>query len=155
MLSVQDKPRSSRAPSLSNVNSSRPAVTWEDYVHVLLMESGQVARAAIHRVKDARHLASTEDLVLDVEQVQALLQGFHDTTALRREGLWLGEDRFTLTRLTDARVLVGRDESTGFGCVIYRCKTCLLVTCYDDGNHPGACYTLVTNLGDFLVENGF
>ncbi|KAL8577753.1 hypothetical protein ACOMHN_001622 [Nucella lapillus] len=324
MLSALDKPRSSRAPSFSNVNSTRPAVTWHDYVHVLLMESGNVSRAAIYRVKDVRYLAATEDFFLESDQVsgypptplkvtrsvanptplkvtrsvaiptplkvtrsvairpplkvtrsvaiptplkvtrsvairpplkvtrsvairpplkvtrsvanptplkvtrsvaiptplkvtrsvairpplkvtrsvaiptplkvtrsvairpplkvtrsvairpplkvtrsvanppslesdqvQDLLKGFEDSTGLRREGLWLQDDRYTLTRVSDRRIMVGRDETTGFGCVLYRCQSCLIVACYEDGNHPGACYTLVTRLGDFLVDSGF
>ena len=87
--------------------------------------------------------------------MDALVQGFEDSTRLRKEGIFLQHDHFTLTRVTDGRIMVGRDETTGFGCVIYRCGTCLLVTCYEEGNHPGGCYSLVTKLGDFLVENGF
>nr|KAG5714095.1 hypothetical protein BaRGS_020423 [Batillaria attramentaria] len=132
-----------------------PVVTWHDYVHVLLMESGNVARAAIHRTKDGVSLASTDDLDLSYEQVQLLLQGFDDSTRLRKEGIWLGHEHFTLTRITDRRIMVGRDARTGAGCVIYRCVTCIIVACYEDGNHPGGCYSLITKLGDFLVDSGF
>ncbi|XP_070195597.1 uncharacterized protein [Littorina saxatilis] len=132
-----------------------PAVTWHDYVHVLLMESGHVARAAIHRVKNGRHLASTEDLTLNQEQVEALLQAFSDSTALRKDGIFLQHDEYTLTRITDGRIMVGRDARSGSGCVIFKCNTCLIVACYEDGNLPGGCYAIVTRMGDFLVENGF
>ncbi|XP_025110855.1 profilin-like isoform X2 [Pomacea canaliculata] len=132
-----------------------PAVTWQDYVHVLLMESGNVARAAIHGTKDGQLLGCTEDLCLSQEQVANLVRGFEDCTHLRTEGVQVGSETFTLTRVTDHRIMVGRDACTGGGCVIYRCDSCLIAAVYEDGNHPGGCYTLVTRLGDFLVERGY
>lgn len=47
-------------------------MTWQDYVHVLLMESGNVARAAIHGTKDGQLLGCTEDLCLSPEQVRGI-----------------------------------------------------------------------------------
>lgn len=94
-------------------------------------------------------------VILPVEQVANLVRGFEDCTHLRTEGVQVGSETFTLTRVTDHRIMVGRDACTGGGCVIYRCDSCLIAAVYEDGNHPGGCYTLVTRLGDFLVERGY
>ena len=52
------------------------------------------------------------------------------------------------------RIVVGRDATTGHGCVVYKCRRCLVAVIYDDTNHPGACYNTVLQVGDFLVDNG-
>lgn len=158
VISQVDKPPKQRlkAPSSGIGSGTVAAVTWEDYVHTLLMESGNVARAAIHRTHDGLTLASTGDLSLDQEQVTAILRGFVDPGRLRVVGLRLGQDlRYTLTRVTDRRLMVGRDAATGNGCVLYKTNYCLIAAVYEDGNHPGGCYSLVSQLGDFLVESGF
>lgn len=93
---------------------------------------------------------------LTCAQVWTIVRGYTDATPLRVHGLWLGLGlSFTLTRVTDSRVMVGRNAATGDGCVMYRANTCLIVAVYEEGNLPGACYTVVTKLGDFLVESGY
>lgn len=52
---------------------AQPVVTWDDYVHVLLMESGDVARAAIYLLQDGYPaLAHTQSFVISPEQVISL-----------------------------------------------------------------------------------
>jgi hypothetical protein len=88
--------------------------------------------------------------------VTTILRGYTDATPLRVHGLWLGMGLFyTLTRVCDTRIMVGRNAATGDGCVLYRTNTTLIVAVYEEGNLPGACYTVVTKLGDFLVESGY
>lgn len=55
----------------------------------------------------------------------------------------------------DSTIMVGREIATGFGCVIFKCKTCLIVGVYEEGVHPGGCYNMISKVGDYLKDQGY
>ena len=71
-------------------------------------------------------------------------------------GLQLAGINFTLTRLTNRyHMMIGRCSATGSGCVIYKCGRCIIIATHEDSVQPGACYSAIERLGDFLTEKGY
>ncbi|KAK6176954.1 hypothetical protein SNE40_015155 [Patella caerulea] len=123
--------------------------SWKDYIDALL-EKGYVSKVAIHGLKDGKRWAGCFAFDVSQTEVAELIKGFTDSSYLRQEGISLNGVKYTLTRVSEGKIMVGRDGSTGAGCVVYKCNTCLLVCVHDEGISPGGCYTVVERIGDFL-----
>ncbi|XP_033738091.1 profilin-2-like isoform X1 [Pecten maximus] len=127
--------------------------SWREYVANVFLESGHVNRAAIVG-QDGRRWAASPAFDVTASEVQAILDGFVDSSAIRALGISLSNKRYTCTR-QDSTVMVGRDSATGFGCVIYRCKLCLIIGVYEESGHPGGCYSMLVKVGDYLKDQGY
>lgn len=120
----------------------------------VLLESGFVSKAAIVGLQDGRKWAATHNFDVSFQEVSDIVNGFVDPSKLRLVGISLHQSVYTFTRM-DSAIMVGRDSGTGHGCVIYRCRTCLVIGVYEEGAHPGGCYNMITKLGDYLKDQGF
>ncbi|GFS17155.1 profilin [Elysia marginata] len=129
--------------------------SWNDYIMVVLMESGHVSQASIQSLESGNLWAGSPDFKLSFKEIKAIQEAFNDDSPLRLQGLFAGGRPFTVTRVSGLRLLVGRDAKSGAGAIVYMCRRCLLTAVYEEGNHPGTCYNLVTQLGDYLINSGF
>ncbi|GFO03254.1 profilin [Plakobranchus ocellatus] len=129
--------------------------SWNDYITVVLLESGHVSAASVQSLESGNLWAGSPGFKLSFKEVKSIQNAFEDDSQLRLQGLLVGGRPFTVTRISGLRLLVGRDAKTGAGAVIYVCRRCLLAAVYEEGNHPGTCYNLVTQLGDYLLNSGF
>ncbi|KAL8586111.1 hypothetical protein ACOMHN_065074 [Nucella lapillus] len=128
---------------------------WSDYTATLL-DRGLVSRCAIYSLKGQEWAVSHPALRLDRQQFQTIMRGFQDDRELRCVGLQVAQITFTLTRLANRHCLmVGRCSATGSGCIIYRCNRCVVIAIHEESVLPGACFSAVERLGDFLVEKGY
>ncbi|XP_035826051.1 profilin [Aplysia californica] len=132
---------------------STTSSSWNDYITVVLVESGHVTAAAIHSTRSGSLWAGTPNFRLSYNEIQAIEGGFMNDEQIRIHGIYLNGRHFTLSRLSEQRIMVGRDARSGHGCVVYRCRQCLVVAVYEESNHPGGCFNTVVQLGDFLLEN--
>ncbi|KAK3740871.1 hypothetical protein RRG08_011333 [Elysia crispata] len=129
--------------------------SWNDYVTVVLMESGHVSSASVQSLESGTLWAGSPGFQLSYREVKAIQEAFNEDSPLRLQGLLVCGRPFTVTRISGLRLLVGRDAKTGAGAIVYLCRRCLLTAVYEEGNHPGTCYNLVTQLGDYLLNSGF
>ena len=118
----------------------------------VLIDSGFVSRAAILG-HDGRAWAASPGFHVQPVAVQQIVDGFVDPCKIRIEGMNVGTRKYTCTKV-DSSVMIGRDSATGYGCIVYRCKTCILVGVYEE-THPGGCYNMLVKVGDYLRDQGY
>ncbi|CAC5393816.1 PFN [Mytilus coruscus] len=134
------------------VDSQMPC-TWKEYVNNVLLDSGYVSRAAILG-NDGKSWATSTGFYVSPAELREIIPAFVDSTKIRNDGIYLNNKRYTCTRM-DSTIMVGREIATGFGCVVFKCKTCLIVGVYEDGAHPGGCYNMISKIGDYLKDQGY
>lgn len=128
---------------------------WSDYTQALV-EKSLVSQCAIYSTGGTQWAASSPSFGVTDTHFQQMMAGFLDPTALRTQGLEVGEVHFTFTRLSNRDcMMVARCAASGSGCVIYRCARCVIIATHEDSLQPGTCYNAVERLGDFLVEKGY
>ncbi|XP_059156202.1 uncharacterized protein LOC131941195, partial [Physella acuta] len=141
--------------SASSRTLSTPAARWDAYSHALL-EKGIVSRFAVYSRDKFREWTATRDFRLEPSEIQAIISGFDDDIKLRLHGIKIQNEAYTLTRMGMNRVMmVGRSSVDGSGCVIYLCRTCVLVALHHDGPQTSLCFNTIENIGDYLVQHGF
>ena len=94
--------------------------TWDEYVQNVLLDSGYVSRAAILGY-DGQSWATSTGFFVSPAELRKIVPAFIDSSTIRKEGIQLSNKKYTCTR-TDNELMVGRDISTGWGCIIYKCK---------------------------------
>ncbi|XP_041360107.1 profilin-2-like isoform X2 [Gigantopelta aegis] len=134
-----------------------PTVTWDDYIYDVLISSGNggyVSKAGIYNT-DGQKWAASEDLDIHSSEIRDIVAAFDDCSKIRKTGIRLGCRVFTLTRITDRRVLVGRESKSGAGVVAFRCESCVVLGVCEEGASQAGCYTMVMKLGDYLTDMGY
>ena len=126
--------------------------SWNDYVTTVMMDSGYVTKCAIYGNK-GRKWASSTGFEVSSEEIKSIVHGFTDPVKLRAEGIRLDGRTYTCTR-SNGEVIVGRECTSGYGCIIYRCHKCVVIAVHEEGAHPGGCHHLIMKLGDYLKEQG-
>ena len=115
-----------------------------------------VSHFGVYSRKRGRVWTETPGFHAKPDQVLAIVEGFVDDLQLRVQGIKLQDQQFVLTRMSVNHVMMlGRASTTGRGCVVYLCRTCVVIATYDDGQLAGNCYYAIEKLGDFLVEENF
>ncbi|XP_046578025.1 profilin-3-like [Haliotis rubra] len=137
-----------------NRDIDSPSVTWNDYVDVF-MNGGFASKISIHSIVDGKVWAASPNALFHPVEVKDIIDGFDDSSKLHLQGICLGGRVFTLTRVTGASIMVGRDARTAAGCVIFKANTCVLIAMYEEGTHPGSCYSTMVKIGDYLLDKGF
>jgi profilin len=127
--------------------------TWKEYVNNVLLESGYVSRAAILG-NDGKSWATSTGFYISPAELREIIPAFVDSSKIRNDGICLNNKKYTCTRV-DSTIMVGREISSGWGCVLYKCKTCFIVGVYEDGAHPGGCYNMIIKVGDYLKDQGY
>ena len=125
---------------------------WKEYVTNVLVESGYVSKAAIVG-HDGKRWATSYGFEVAATETLSIIDGYIDPSKLQNDGIRLAGKEYTYTR-SDSVVMVGRSVKTGWGCIIYKCRTCLVIGVYEEGTHPGGCFNMVTKLGDYLKDQG-
>lgn len=136
----------------SRVVSLKLPSSWNDYVTMVMTDSGYVTKGAIYGL-DGRRWAASKGFDVSSEEVKVIVNGFTDPSKLWTKGVCVCGKMYTCTR-TDCSVVVGRDSADGSGCVIYKCNKCLLVAVHEEGAHPGGCHNLMMKLGEYLKDQG-
>lgn len=136
----------------SRIASLKMPSSWNEYITTVLTDSGFVTQSAIYG-RDGRKWAASKGFDVGPEELKALVCGFTDPTKLWRDGVRVGGCRYSCTR-AESGLIVGRESKEGTGCVIFRCRKCLVIAVHGEGAHPGGCYNVVTKLGDYLKEQG-
>ncbi|XP_071116999.1 uncharacterized protein [Haliotis cracherodii] len=131
-----------------------PSITWKDYVDVFI-NGGFASKISIHNTVDGKVWAASHNAAFHPVEVKDIIDGFDDPSKLHLQGMGLGGRVFTLTRVTGPSIMVGRDARTAAGCVIFKANTCVLIALYEEGTHPGSCYSTMVKVGDYLLDRGF
>ncbi|KAK7100949.1 hypothetical protein V1264_023810 [Littorina saxatilis] len=148
-------PRERSGEAETGGSTSGRTSQWSDYIHVLL-DRGHASRCAIYSKRGQQWAASGPDFAVGKKQFRAIMQGFQDAAELRCVGLQLADVSFTLTRLANRNcMMIGRCAATGSGCIIYKCRRCVVIATHEDAVQPGACFSGMEKLGDFLVDRGY
>ena len=113
-----------------------------------------MTRAGIYNTEGQKWAAS-EDLEVHASDIKDIVAAFDDSLTIRKTGIYLSDRVFILTRITDRRVLVGRESKSGAGVVAFRCETCMVLGICEEGASQAGCYTMVTKLGDYLLDMGY
>ena len=123
-------------------------MSWQAYVDTNLLSTQKVKQAAIHGL-DGAPWATSAGLALDQAQVQTILNGFKDASAIREQGIKLnGQKYFTLR--ADDRSIYGKNGATGVVCV--KTKQAVLIGFYDETVQPGETTKVVEGLADYLIS---
>lgn len=138
--------------STSDVKEIIMPSSWNEYISTVMTDSGFVTKGAIYGM-DGRKWAASKGFNVTSDEVKILVSGFTDPTSLWTDGVKVGGRTFTCTR-SETGLIVGRESSEGYGCVIYRCNKCMVIALHEEGAHPGGCYNLTTKLGEYLKEQG-
>lgn len=128
------------------------APTWQDYVDNVLISSGYASQAAIFSTDKLQQLATSKNFNLHTEEIKTILKGFLEPEILIRKGVILGEQKFTYTSC-DALMVTGKCYKSG--CVIARCRRCVIVTVYEDTMNCSSLMALVHKLADHFKEHGY
>jgi len=136
----------------SRIASLKMPSSWNEYISTVLTDSGFVTKGAIYG-KDGRKWATSKGFDVSQEEVKSLVCGFTDPSSVWKDGVKVAGSRFSCTRAESA-LIIGRESKEGTGCVVYRCKKCIIIAVHGEGAHPGGCYNLVTKLGEYLNEQG-
>lgn len=136
----------------SRVASLKMPSSWNEYITIVLTDSGFVSRGAIYGV-DGRKWASTSGFDVTCEEIKTLVGGFTDPTRLFKEGVRVSGRCYTCTR-AESGLVMGRESAEGTGCMVFKCHKCLVIATHEEGAHPGGCYNVVTKLGEYLKEQG-
>ncbi|ESP00736.1 hypothetical protein LOTGIDRAFT_112056 [Lottia gigantea] len=128
--------------------------SWKDYIAALL-EKGHASKAAIHSCGEGKLWAGCLAFDISREEVLEIVDGFSDSSILRQYGININGKRYTLTRISEGKIMVGRDVFNGSGCVIYKCNTCVIICVHDENMSLGGCYSVVERIGDFLCNKSF
>ncbi|CAL1544263.1 unnamed protein product [Lymnaea stagnalis] len=143
-----------REPRSGNVQS-KPSNKWENY-SLTLLDNGMVSSFGIYSKEKCKEWTATPNFHVKPDEIRAIISGFEDDVTLRLHGISLQETMYTLTRMSWNHVMmVGRCSTAGNGCVIYLCRSCLLVATHLEGAQTSLCHSAVESLGDFLVQQGF
>ncbi|XP_005110024.1 profilin-2 [Aplysia californica] len=147
---------SSPRNDVSSAGSPRvPSAKWQAYGQSLL-ERGAVSAFAVYSRRNGRVWTETPDLHVTPEEVSSIVNGFTDDLQLRVQGIHFWGQEFVLTRMSWNHVMmVGRSSASGRGCVVYLCRTCVVIATHEEGPQTSLCYSAVEKLGDFLVDKGF
>jgi len=127
---------------------------WPDYGQFLL-EKGMASSFAVYSRDTGRPWTETADLHVDADQVKIIVSGFLEDMPLRTQGIHFRRQDFVLTRLTwNREMMTGRASDTGKGCVIYLCRTCVVIATYEDGPMAGLCFFAMEKIGDAFRNKG-
>ncbi|GFS17121.1 profilin [Elysia marginata] len=145
--------------SKSRTNSTQSSTSscdnkWEVYTQTLI-EKGAVSGFGVYSNTHYHKWTSTLGFRVKPEELRVIISGFEDELPLRVEGIWINNTIYTFTRMgLNRRVMVGRNTASGAGCVLYLCRTCLLVaTC--EAQQSSLCFTTIERLGDVLTARDF
>lgn len=136
----------------SRIASLKMPSSWNEYITTVMADSGFVTKGAIYGT-DGRKWATSKGFSVSADEIRHIVHGFTDPTKLWIDGVRVGGKHFTCTR-SESGLIVGRESSDGFGCIVYRCNKCLVIAVHEEGAHPGGCYNLITKLGEYLKEQG-
>lgn len=124
-----------------------------EYVTSVLIDSGFVTKAAIFGL-DGHRWAASGGFEISPNEIRDIVGAYVDPTNLMTDGIILGTDEYTCTR-ADGMIIAGRKSVQGTGCILYKCRTCLIIGVFGEGGHPGGCYNITLRLGDYLRDIGY
>ncbi|XP_041359665.1 profilin-like [Gigantopelta aegis] len=128
--------------------------TWGDYI-LKLLERGYVTDAALHDVKDGKRWATSPEFQVLPEEAVEIVNGFQDGgERLRQNGLYIAHTKYSVTH-SDSRVIVGQEDSTGTGCVLFKCQTCVIIATHSKTIAAAQCQSVVERVGEFLRNKGY
>ncbi|KAI9887642.1 MAG: profilin, required for normal timing of actin polymerization in response to thermal stress [Watsoniomyces obsoletus] len=130
-------------------------MSWQEYVDVSLVGSGNLDKAAIFDSEGKSAWATSPGFTVAPGEIKEVINAFNDTNdvkAVQSNGLHVGGERFVVLR-ADNRSLYGRKGKEGI--VIVRTKKALLITHYGETVVGGTAANTVEQLADYLIEVGY
>ena len=125
-------------------------MSWQAYVDVNLLGTGNVTAAGIYDLK-GNPWACSAGFAAQVEEVAAVSDHFATPPDLAATGVTIAGVKYMFVRGYENEDIYVKRGNTGV--CFRRCKTCIIVGYHDDTIQPGACRCAVENLADYLVEN--
>ncbi|KAL6770886.1 PRO1 [Auxenochlorella protothecoides x Auxenochlorella symbiontica] len=131
-------------------------MSWQAYIddHLLaeLPGGGVLAHAAILG-HDGGVWASSPDFPDITEaEVDAIVAGFDDSSALAVNGLHIGGEKYMVVAGEPGEAIRGKKGSGGV--TIKKTTTALVFGIYGEGVTGSECNVVVENLGDYLKDQG-
>ena len=127
--------------------------TWGDYI-LKLLERGYVTDAALHGVKDGKRWATSPEFEVLPEEAKVVVDGFVDEEKLRQNGVHIAQIKYIVT-YADSKLIVGEDASSGAGCVLFKCHTCVIIATHSKTIAAAQCQNVVERVGEFLRNKGY
>ncbi|CAH1774647.1 unnamed protein product, partial [Owenia fusiformis] len=127
---------------------------WQNYIDNILMARGGVSRAAIHGIIDGKRWATTPDFgEISLSEIQSCIDGFIEPEKLQTEGIRIAGEAFSFVKMdmTDSYIYCKNPKT---GCMICKCKKCIIFSQHDDPNIIGHCSATTLYLADFLKSFG-
>ena len=128
-------------------------MSWQEYVDVNLLGTGNVTAAGIYDLK-GNPWAYSAGFAAQVEEVAAVSDHFATPPDLAATGVTIAGVKYMFVRGYENEDIYVKRGNTGV--CFRRCKTCIIVGYHDDTIPAGACAQAVGKLAEYLAdEHGF
>ncbi|EJT99496.1 profilin [Dacryopinax primogenitus] len=126
-------------------------MSWQEYVDVQLLSTGNIQRAAI--IGQAGGVwASSAGYTLSPQEQQAVLRVFTDPSAAQASGVRLAGKKFFAVQVDDQH-LYGKQGAGG--CTIVKTTQAVIIGEYDPPTQGPEANLVVEKLGDYLRSVGY
>ncbi|KAG0338082.1 profilin, required for normal timing of actin polymerization in response to thermal stress, partial [Podila humilis] len=126
-------------------------MSWQTYVDDNLVGTGKVSKASIIG-QDGSLWATTAGFQVGGEEAKKVVAAFKNATEIQEKGLYIEGKKYVFLQSDDHTVLA-RAGATGIVCV--SAKQCVLIGFYDESIQAGDCNTVMQNLADYLINQGY
>lgn len=128
-------------------------MSWQEYVDISLVGSGQMDAGAIFSVDGDACWAASTDFRATPEEVRTIVGAFSDSSGVQANGFHVAGDKYIYVHHDD-RTVMGRRHD--YAVVIWiKTKQTLIVGRTPPGSHPQAAEKVVETLADYLIKTGY
>jgi profilin len=144
-------------PRRSSSQESTATMSWQEYVddHLLaeLASGGRLSQGAIIGHGGQVWAQSEGFPALTDLEVQEITHEFSNPGAIAAKGLFLGGTKYLVIPGDPGEVIRGRKNVEGV--TIKKTVSALVIGIYGEGVQAGEANTVVENLGDYLISQGY
>lgn len=133
--------------------ASSGSTSWQEFLDNTLIRHGFTSCAAIFGIEKAQKWASSKGFEITAPNIKNLIKGFVDPADLRTGGIVLSSDRKYSCVRADMDMIMGRSHSGG--CVLSKCRKCVIVAVFEDVHLANGCLFIVARLSNYLINLGY